>query len=98
MSVVASSEELEKKAMFGEKAARLLENEDFVDAVRAYDAFLAEQEEQLAPRDTEKFTVLRAIRRGVAQFREAFLEGVKAEGEAARMEQQGISPDKRIIM
>ena len=47
MSVVASSEELEKKAMFGEKAARLLENDDFVDAVRAYDAFLAEQEEQL---------------------------------------------------
>lgn len=98
MNVGASNEELEKKAMFGEKAARLLENEDFVDAVKAYDAFLAEQEEGLAPRDTEKFTVLRAIRRGVAQFVEAFLEGVKAEGEAARMEQQGITPDKRIIL
>lgn len=93
-----NSEELEKKAMFGEKAARLLENEDLIQAIQAYDAMIAEQEGLLAPRDTDKFTVLRAIRRGMQQFTDSFLEGVKAQGEAARMEQQGIAPDKRILM
>lgn len=95
---MSNSEELERDAALGEKAARLLENEDLTQAIQAYDAFLAEQEGQLAPRDTDKFTVLRAIRRGMQQFTESFLEGVKAQGEAARMEQQGIAPDKRIIM
>lgn len=93
-----SSEELERKAILGEKAAHLIENEDLIQALAAYDAMIAEQEQLLAPRDTDKFTILRAIRRGMSEFVASFLEGVKAEGEAARIEQQGVAPEKRIIL
>lgn len=93
-----SKEEIEHKAMLGEKAARLIENEDLQQALAAYDAMIAEQEQMLAPRDTDKFTILRSIRRGMTEFMQSFLEGVKIEGEMARAEQQGISPDKRIIL
>jgi len=92
------NEELQHKAMLGEKATRLLENEDLREFVDAYDAFLLEQEQMLTPRDTNQFTVLRSIRRGLGEFIGTFIPGIQAEGEAARMEQQGVSPDKRIIL
>ena len=95
---MASKEELERQAMLGEKAARLLENEDLTRALAAYDAMIAEQEQGLAPLDTSKFIILRAGRRVMAEFMGSFLEGVKAEGEAARMELNGETTEKRIIL
>ena len=95
---MASKEELERQAMLGEKAAQLLENDDLKRALAAYDAMIAEQEQGLAPLDTSKFTILRAGRRVMAEFMGSFLEGVKAEGEAARMELNGETIDKRIIL
>ena len=95
---MASKEELERQAMLGEKAARLLENEDLTRAPAAYDAMIAEQEQGHAPLDTSKLTILRAGRRVLAEFMGSFLEGVKAEGEAARMDMNGDTPDKRILI
>ena len=91
-------EELQKKASLGERASRLIEGGDLAEFVAAYDAMIAEQEQGLAPLDTNKFTVLRAGRRIMREFMETFLEGVKAEGEDARNQLQGASPDKRIIL
>lgn len=95
---MSSNEELQRAASRGEKAARLIENEDLREAVAAYDAMISEQEQGLGPLDTNKFTVLRAGRRIMREFMETFLEGVKAEGEDARNQLQGASPDKRIIL
>lgn len=93
-----NTEELQKKANLGERATRLLEGGDLAEFVAAYDAMISEQEQMLAPRDTDKFTILRAGRRIMGEFMATFLEGVKAEGEAARMEMNGETPDKRIII
>lgn len=95
---MSSKEELEAKALLGEKAARLLADEDLKHALKAYDAMIAEQEQMLAPRDTEKFTVLRAGRRVMGEFLGTFLEGVKAEGEDARAELQGEDRGKKVIL
>ena len=80
-------DELELTASRGEMAQRLLENEDFLTCAKAFDGFLADQEQALAPMDKDRFTILRAIRRGVEQFG-TFLEGVKSEGEIARKQMQ----------
>jgi hypothetical protein len=96
LSVV--NEELQRKAELGERASRLLDGGDLRTFVDAYDAMIAEQENGLAPLDTQKFTIMRAGRRIMAEFMGTFLEGVKAEGEGARAEMQGLSPDKRIIL
>ena len=91
-------EELSHKASLGDKAARLLENPDLKEFIDAYDAMLSDQEELLAPMDKDKFMIIRAGRRILGEFIGTFMPGVQAEGEMARAEQQGLAPDKRIIL
>ena len=92
-----NSEDLQIIAMRGEKAARLLENDDFIECLTAFKNKCAAEELEFLPGQAGLWALKRNSRLTIDDIF-SFLEGVKSEGDAARKEQQGISPEKRIIM
>ena len=89
-------DELQFTAERGEKAQRLLENEDLIQFIGNYQDALHAEEEQISPLEVSRFAALRSARRAVANF-VTYLETEAALGTKAREESQGVGKSSIIV-